>query len=234
MKIAIMQPTFLPWIGYFSMMNFVDTFVLLDDVQFDKRSWQQRNRILSSTGPLWITIPIITKNLSKQKINEARILYEKDFVKSMIKTIESNYVKARYFEDYSDEIFKIFKTRPQKLSTLTINLILLIKDFLDIKTNIILSSEIKAEGKKDKLLANISEQLQAKVYVSPPSSSRYLDESDEFKKKKIKVEYFQFQHPVYSQMYEKFEPHMSVIDLLFNCGLKSKTYLTNNSNSKIN
>ncbi len=223
-----MQPTFMPWIGYFSMMKKVDKFVLLDDVQFDRRSWQQRNRILTKEGPIWLTVPVIKKNLRHQKINEVKILYEKDFINSFKKTIQQNYSNSKYYLNYSSKIYSILEERNEYLSELTIKLIFLFKEFLKIKTDVILSSTLIKSGKKEKLLLDICKHLGAKTYVSPPSSREYLDSSNIFNQANISLEYFNFEHPIYNQLNEKFVSHMSIIDLLFNCGTNSITYIEQN------
>ena len=225
MKIAIMQPTFLPWIGYFSMMSEVDKFVLLDDVQFERRSWQQRNKILTSNGPIWLTVPVANKSLRLQQINDVQILYEKDFIKKIIRSIELNYSKAPHYKLYSKKIYSILEERPKKLSILTIRLIKEIKKILEIKTKLILSSEMNINGKREERLLNICLSLKAKTYLSPPNSKSYLDQSDIFNKNNIVLEYFNYSHPTYPQLIKEFQPYISVIDLIFNCGRSSKDYL---------
>ena len=226
MKIAIMQPTFLPWVGYFSMMSAVDKFVLLDDVQFERRSWQQRNKILANNGPIWLTIPVVSKNLRSQKINDVQILYEKDFIKKIIRSIEINYLKAPHYKKYSENIYSILKERPKNLSDLTISLIKEIKKILKIKTDIILSSELNIQGKREERLLNICLLLEAKVYLSSPNSKNYLDKTDIFNQNNIALEYYDYSHPIYPQLIKEFQPYISVIDLIFNCGEKSKDYLS--------
>ena len=225
MKIAIMQPTFIPWIGYFSMMQYVDKFVILDNVQFDKRSWQQRNKIRTKEESIWLTIPVKSKKQHLQKINEVEILYDKDFICKIIKTIESNYKKTSFYNDFSSELFSLMLERPKFLSDLTIKLIIYIKEYLEIKTEIIIASDMNVEGKKDTLLANICQLLKASRYISPVGSQIYLDNSLDFKSKEIKIEYFDFIHPNYKQTFFNFMPYMSIIDLIFNFGPKSKEYL---------
>ena len=99
MKIAIMQPTFMPWIGYFGMMEIVDTMVILDDVQFDKRSWQQRNKIKTESGARWITIPVKSKGLFTQLISEVEIDNEIKKQRKIISTIQNNYSNTKYFKN---------------------------------------------------------------------------------------------------------------------------------------
>ena len=220
-----MQPTFLPWVGYFSMMSSVDKFILLDDVQFERRSWQQRNKILTANGPIWITIPVISKNLRNQNIRDVKILYEKDFIKKIIKTIETNYLKAPFYVKYSKKIYNILEERPQNLSTLTTKLIHEIKKILKIKTEVILSSELGIKGKREEKLLNICLFLNANTYLSPINAQNYLDKTKIFRENNVSLEYFNFTHPKYPQLKNDFEPFISVIDLIFNCGEKSSDYV---------
>ena len=97
-RAAIMQPTFLPWCGYFALMASVDLFVFLDDVQFDKRSWQQRNRIKTPQGVIWLTVPVLTKGRRDQTISEAEIQPEAKFPDAMWRTIEMNFLPDVYVE----------------------------------------------------------------------------------------------------------------------------------------
>jgi hypothetical protein len=218
MKVAIMQPTYLPWLGYFGLMQSVDVFILLDFVQFARRSWQQRNQIKTANGPLWLSVPVQSKGKRDQLISEAEIDYGHDFPRSHQKSIEANYKKSAHFDLYSPALFNILNAKNQYLSELTIQLIYWLKEVLGIKTNIRLASEFTKNGAKADLLASICEEVNATEYISPPGSKDYLDESDAFSKCNIPVRYFDFKHPCYAQRFGAFLPYMSIIDLLFNCG----------------
>jgi hypothetical protein len=219
MKVAIMQPTYLPWIGYFALMKSVDVFILLDSVQFSKRSWQQRNQIKTEVGPKWLTVPVSSKGRSDQLIKDVQIDYSTNkFPESHTGLIRQNYRDAHYFSDYSQGIFDILEKEHLLLSDLSTDLILLIKRLLGIKTTIKYSSDYVTSGSKAELLAELCEHVGAAEYVSPPGSKVYLDDSDAFSKKNISVTYFEYRHPVYKQINGDFLPYMSAIDFLFNCG----------------
>lgn len=220
MKIAIMQPTFMPWIGYFGMMEIVDTMVILDDVQFDKRSWQQRNKIKTESGARWITIPVKSKGLFTQLISEVEIDNEIKKQRKIISTIQNNYSNTKYFKNYSDKIFDIIENQNNRLLNLNLSLIQLFTTLLEINTNIILSSEIESYGKKENKLLSICQNLDAKLYLAPPGSKKYLKE-EEFKKNNIEINFYDYNHPIYFQKYGSFISHLSIIDLLFNEGENS-------------
>lgn len=222
--ISIMQPTYLPWMGYFSLINQVDIFVIYDDVQFDKRSWQQRNKIKTQSGTQWLTVPVLTKNKLSQKINDVVISKELSFERDHIKAIEINYSKAPFFKKYKNEVFDCIDNNHHKIIELNFSLIQKISDILNIKTEFIKSSDLKnIDGKKDERLINICKTLSANAYVSPEGSKNYLGEGDSFQDNDIKLEYQLFEHPKYEQIYGSFESHMSIIDALFNCG-SDKTF----------
>ncbi len=220
-SVAIMQPTYLPWIGYFGLMDAVDIFVLLDIVQFDRRSWQQRNRIKTVTGPMWLTVPVISKGKRSQSILETKIDTHQKFPLSHCRSISQNYSKSSHFKKYWPDIENIINSKHDHLSSLTISLISLIKNQLAISTELILASNLSVSGNKDVLLLNICEEVGAKVYISPPGSEGYLGPENCFDGSEVTLKYFSFKHPEYSQLFESFMPYMSIIDLLFNTGKAS-------------
>jgi hypothetical protein len=220
-KIAIMQPTYLPWIGYFALMDSIDIFVYLDSVQFDKRSWQQRNKIKTPNGAQWLSVPVFTKSLSSQLISKVRIDYSQHFPEKHLKTIELAYKKAMYYDTLFDELIAIINRRYDKLCDLNIALIDLLKSKLGITTKCIKSSSLKTEYKKAELLADICENLSADTYISPIGSRDYMKKSKAFLSRNIKVLYNNYVHPRYSQMHGNFIEYLSCIDLLFNKGPKS-------------
>ena len=222
-SIAIMQPTFLPWIGYFALIERVDEFIFFDHVQFEKRSWQQRNKIKTPQDPIWLSVPVSTKGKQAQAINEAEILYEgdKNPLDKIIKSIELNYKKAPFYNDYADDVFEFFADKPNHIAVLNQNIIQWICEKLDIKTPFIQSSTLDVSGTKDDLLVDICQVRNATHYISPPGSKVYLDESDAFEVAGIDLSYHDYNHPEYTQLHGDFEPYMCILDLLFNEGSKS-------------
>ena len=231
LKVAIMQPTYLPWLGYFALMHSVDKFVLLDTVQFSRRSWQQRNQIKTANGELMLTIPVISKGKRDQLIRDTKIDMERDFIENHIKAIIFNYKKAKYFKSYSDQIFDIMLLKHESLFLLTSELINLFKGFLSINTELIFASQFENVGVKDELLANLSGQVGASKFISPPGSKNYIENSKFFDGKNISIDYLKFTHPSYCQLYEPFLPNMSIIDLIFNCGPESLLIIENGLNN---
>jgi len=221
MKLAIMQPTYIPWCGYFALMDYVDKFILLDDVVFDTRSWQQRNKIKTANGELWLTIPVKKKNKSKQLLNNVEIL-NNEFTKKHLNSIKFNYSKTKYFSDYYPKLEEILNSENTLLCDLTIPIIEWIKETLSIETKIIRSSSIVGTAKKADYLVKICIENQANEYISPPGSKNYIQDTEAFKKNNITVKYFIYDHPKYKQQYGKFIPYLSFIDFLFNNGPNTK------------
>jgi hypothetical protein len=221
-KIAIMQPTYLPWLGYFSLISRVDTFVILDCVQFSRRSWQQRNKVKCETGEKLLTIPVDKKSKRGQLINETALFEPQHSLEQHLNIIKLSYKDAPFFNDIIEPLTSIYQDNHQTLTELLLALIIFINEYLNITTPIILSSELSIEGNKDTKLANICETLAHHHYISVEGSRNYLEDSEAFISKSIKISYHQYKHPQYSQLHGEFIPFLSIIDLLFNHGKESK------------
>lgn len=219
-KIAIMQPTYLPWSGYIALAMSVDQFVYLDSVQFSRRSWQQRNRIKTSNGETLLTVPVV-KGPREQNICDVEIFKNGDFPLKHIETLLHAYSKSRYFSDYSEMLFSILNEGHKSLAELNIRISNWIFETLDVKVKTLRSSSLNLSGNKDELLSNICTSLDAEHYVSPIGSSSYLDNSSYFGEEGIKFSYMNYSPTEYKQLYGDFIPSLSVIDLLFNEGKHS-------------
>ena len=218
---AIMQPTYLPWSGYFGLMQSVDVFVLLDSVQFARRSWQQRNQIKTASGAQWLSVPVQSKGKRDQLICEVELDKSSGFAATHRRSIEMSYVKTPHFKQYADTLLPLLDNNSPLLADLTIGLILQLKAQLGITTCVLRSSELDGSGAKADLLASLCKQIGATAYVSPPGSKDYLDDSDAFEQIGVPVQYFEFKHPEYPQPFGEFLPYMSIIDMMFNCGERS-------------
>ena len=219
-SIAIMQPTFLPWIGYFSLIDSVDEFVFFDHVQFEKRSWQQRNKIRTPKQEMWLSVPISSKGKQSQAIKDAKILYDgkKSPFEKIVGSIETNYKKAPYYKDYGEELNVFLLGRPKYISDLNQDVIRWICGKLAVATPIVRSSDLDVTGTKANLLVDVCQARKATRYISTLGSKVYLDESDAFELSGISLSYHEYVHPSYSQIHGEFVPYMSVLDLLFNEG----------------
>jgi hypothetical protein len=226
-SVAIMQPTFLPWIGYFSLLDSVDEFIFLDHVQFEKRSWQQRNKIRNSQGEQWLSVPVRSKGKQKQLIKDVHISYDnmRRPLDKIMKTIETNYKKAPFYNDYYEDLNLILSKNPKHISKLNQDIIQWVCSKLQIITPCILSSEIGVVGARADLLVDICKVKKATHYISPLGSKVYLDETNAFELAGIPISYYNFKHPEYQQLHGGFIPYLSILDLLFNAGPDSRAIM---------
>ena len=227
MIIAIHQPQYLPWLGYFDKVERSDFFVFLDDVQFKKNEWQNRNRIKTaqegssecpSQGWQWITVPVLHK--FGQKINEVKIDNGENWRRKHLNALETNYTKAPHFTEYCDFLKESYGKEWDNLSELNIYFVEYLMKALGIKTPLIKSSTLKVCGEKTDRLVNICKVLEGDTYLSGVGAKDYL-EAEKFERQGLKVIFQDFHHPVYPQLYGEFIPNLSAVDLLFNCGSES-------------
>lgn len=212
-----MQPTYLPWLGYFALIDLADVFVLLDDVQFDRRSWQQRNRIKGPNGEILLTVPVRKASRDTQ-ICSIDINYDQVFPEAHIANIERNYGKSPYLSHAWEPIRSVLETRVGGLAALNICLIETLTSQLGLDVDFVRSSELSADGRRDEYLSRICVELGGTTYLSPEGSRPYLENSVHFKTCGVRVEYLEFIHPTYSQQFGPFIDYLSVVDLLFNAG----------------
>lgn len=220
-SVAIMQPTYLPWVGYFALMDRVDLFIYLDSVQFARRSWQQRNRIKTAQGELMLTIPVLKKGMREQQLCEVQILANGTFPGAHLKAIELSYAKAPYFGRYGTELQSLLAGHSGNLCDLTIGICEWLANSFGIRTPRMRSSQMDNQGAKADLLVHLCQQVGATDYVSPRGSADYLDDSTAFADAKIALHYHEYSHPHYQQLHGDFLPYMGAIDLLFHCGPES-------------
>ena len=231
--LAIMQPTFLPWVGYFGLIASVNEFVFLDDVQFEKRSWQQRNRIKTCNGVGWLTLPILSKGAQYQKIKDTFVDTTSILFSRKLKAnLEFNYRQSLFFDEIHGEIFEAFDCSDGNLADLNISLIKKMCERLGIHTPMRRASQISSTGKKGEKLVSISKALNADVYLSVEGSRGYLEIDNPFEHSGIDVSYFEYRHPTWSQLHGDFAYYTSCIDLLFNEGTASREILLTGLKSK--
>ncbi len=227
MQIVILQPGYLPWLGFFDQLRRCDCFVIYDDVQYTKRDWRSRNRIKTKQGELFLTVPVINSGRYKQLINEAEIDYSQNWVHKHLSTITSAYKNAPFFDQYYPALAETLNVKPKYLLELDINIIKLCANWLSIKTPLVFSSTLNVSGSSTERLVSICQKLNATHYLTGDAAQAYLDLSL-FEQAGISVEYHGYQHPYYQQLYPPFIPYMSVIDLIFNHGDDSFAILSGN------
>ena len=231
-KIAILQSNYIPWKGYFDMINMVDEFILYDDMQYTRRDWRNRNKIKTTNGLVWLTIPVEVKGKYFQKINETTISDPK-WAKEHWATIKQFYNKTKYFKDYKD-LFEPFylNNQEQYLSKVNHALILMINDILGIDTKISWSSDYEIiDGKTERLLSLV-QQAKGTEYISGPAAKDYIADSV-FSDAGVKLSWMDYSgYPEYTQLYPPFEHGVTVLDLIFNEGPEAVHYLKKGMDGK--
>ncbi|MFT5387697.1 MAG: hypothetical protein ACI9F2_000494 [Lysobacterales bacterium] len=227
MIVTIHQPQYLPWFGYFDKADRADVFILLDDVQFKKNDWQNRNRIRTSNGEAWLSIPIVKE--SKQAICHTNINNKTDWKSNHLKTLVMNYTKAPYFKDYITYFEDIFSKEWISLSKLNITLFKQIVTWLGITTQIVKSSDYQVSTDQTMRLVELCQEFKSNTYLAGADGETYMD-INRFKENNITIETQNYEHPIYTQLWtqgnsDNFISHMSIIDLLFNHGPDSLNIL---------
>jgi hypothetical protein len=218
--IGILQPGYLPWLGFFEQLYRSDIFVIYDDVQYDKHSWRNRNRIKTPTGPIWLTVPVLTRGKSGQLVSETLIDNRSHWGEKHLKALQANYARAPFFKEYYPVLGSVLSTPQERLADLDAALIQKIAGLLNLKTEIIRSSQLNIQGDKINRLISLCRHFGAGVFYEGKAGEDYI-EPREFGKNGIRVEFQNYQHPVYRQLHGEFVSHLSIADLLFNHGPES-------------
>jgi len=219
MKLSCHQPNFLPYLGFFHKWKNSDVFVILDDAQFAKNRYINRNRIKTANGVQWLTVPVVQKGLHKQKICDANIDGH-GWKNKMLRSVRHSYKNTPFFDRYFDELEYLIKISGKKLSEFNTTILIWLAIEFDINIPFVRSSKLKVNGKSTERIIRLCKKLGADKYLSGESGHKY-HEDDLFVVSGIKVEYTAFEEPKYNQPYGDFEPNMSAIDFLFNCGPES-------------
>jgi len=227
MRIGILQPGYVPWLGFFEQMHRSDIFVIYDDVQYDKESWRNRNRIKTADGVQWLTVPVIAKFSEHPLINQVKIDNSSDWNKKHLLTIKQNYSKAPFFKQYIDIFEEAYTKEWEYLIDIDMYFIIKLAECLGInKEKIMKSSTLNIKGDRLERLVEICKRFKANIFYEGASGKNYIDDNY-FNEHGIKVEFQDYKHPRYKQLFGDFVPYLSVIDLLFNHGDKSLVILIN-------
>ena len=226
MILSIHQPEHMPWLGFLNKLDASDTFVILDNVQYRHKYFQNRNKIKGANGPVWLNVPVGSANRRETKIKDIQINNNSNWGEKNWKSMHYAYGKSKYFKDYSGYFESTFLKEWTNLCDLNIDIIENLLGFLEIETNIQRASELPVKGQGEKLILDLCKHYSPEVYISGITGiAGHGDRfENEFVKAGIKVAYQDFTHPVYEQNHLKkkdFVPYMSAIDLLFNYGEQS-------------
>lgn len=218
MKCVIMQPTYMPWAGYLNLISQADIFVFLDDVQYEQRSWQSRNRILLNGQPRWITVPV--RCLSQlQVINTIQIDDEQKWRHKHFQLIKQSYTKHPYIEEVLEVVKIILDTTINSLADLNIQLIQAFSANLGIFPQFKRASDLNVSGKRSEHLFKICQSVGCDEYLSPVGSTQYLMEDGVFDNSSIRLLFQDYIPTPYPQMKsDSFLSHLSIIDVVANLG----------------
>lgn len=227
MKVVILQPSYIPWRGYFHQIQKADLFVFYDCVQYDAEGWRNRNQIKTSAGPLWLTIPVRAKGHTSlgTPIKDVVIDPVKPWRNKHLRSIEQNYSKAPHFARYAPLLREFYAREDAKLADFTCDFTVALARELGIAhTQFARSSTIAAEGAKTDRLLSILQQVGATHYLSGPAARGYLEE-EKLAAAGIALEYMSYDYPEYPQLHGAFQPQVSIIDLLCNTGPDAARYI---------
>tara|TARA_B100001057_G_C22709417_1_gene895075 strand:+ start:153 stop:854 length:702 start_codon:yes stop_codon:yes gene_type:complete len=228
MNLTAHQPVYLPWLGLFHKIHLTDFFCYFDIAQYQHKDFNNRNLIKTDKGPIWLSVPVQSKNHFEKKIKDIKII-NNGWNKKHFKSILYAYKNAKFFDDYIIGIEEILiKKKFKYLSDLNLEFIKFGIDILNIKTKIIKASDYNFEGKKSALVLDMCLKLNANKYLFGAQGKNYAD-NNQFILNKVKPYYQKYNHPIYSQLHGDFLNNMSFIDLIFNEGPRARQILLSNN-----
>ena len=201
--------------------------MFLDDTQYSKNSWRNRNQIKTPSGLQWVTVPVRQERLN-QLISETGIDNSAPWLRKHLGAWQVNYARAPYFDVVMEILSGLNGDKEETISQLNIRLIRRICEYLQISTPMMLSSELASEGDKTERLIDLLKKLNATTYLSGPSADAYLDK-EAFRRNGIGLEYKSYDYEPYPQLWGAFEGAVTVLDLIANCGPLSRGFIRSNS-----
>ncbi|WP_221899167.1 WbqC family protein [Hymenobacter sediminicola] len=223
-KVAILQSNYIPWKGYFDLLNSVDDFIFYDEVQYTKNDWRNRNRIKTAQGVQWLTIPVRQEQLA-QKISETRV-DDLGWGARHWRTLAQNYSRAAYFEQYKEQLQELYcGPNSEFLSQINQRFIRALNELLGIRTRLHSSIDFQVHGDRTARLVELVQAVGGTEYVSGPAARVYLD-ADQFAQAGLGLRWMSYAgYPEYPQVHGSFEHHVSVLDLLLNAGPAASRYM---------
>lgn len=223
-SLAAIQPSFLPWRGFFDMIHKVDVFIFYDDAQYSREAWRNRNKIKTAQGVQWLTVPVLTSGHSTEPIHDIRIDDRHPWRRKHLEAIRHSYRKAPYFDRYFPLLSEAYAQPWELISELDIHLTKLVAELLGIQVQWVRSSDLGFTSRRTDRLIEFCTAFAADRYLSGPTAQDYI-EPEKFDKAGISLEYQVYDYPPYPQLHGDFEPFVSAIDLLFNVGDQAAMYI---------
>jgi hypothetical protein len=223
--LVVLQPGYLPWLGYFDLLSKADVFVHYDDVQFDKHGWRNRNRVKGPKGAIWLTVPVLHHGRGGQSILEVEIDDRRDWRRKHLSTIGQLYAHATFVDSILPRLREIIERPWPRLVDLDLALIDWLAEEIGISTPCYRASQLDIGGDRIERLVNLCEYFGASRYISGNAARDYLDVT-RFAAAGIEVVWHDYAHPTYAQQHGKFVPYLSVLDLVLNAGARSLSVLS--------
>ncbi len=234
MRVSILQPGYLPWLGFFEQVYKSDVFVIYDDVQYDKHGWRNRNKIKTARGIQWLTVPVLFSLKKPASVKDVKIDNAQDWQKKHFLSVKQSYSNAPFFNKYFGILEEAYLKRWEYLLELDIYFIMRLSECLGMShKNIVLSSTLNVKGDRIEKLINICKIFKADIFYEGAAGKNYIPDTA-FAMNGINVDFQDYKHPVYHQLYGEFAPYLSVIDLLFNHGEESVSILTGKKFHEVN
>jgi hypothetical protein len=227
--LVVLQPSYLPWLGYFDQVRRSDVFVFYDDVQFDKNGWRNRNRVKTAKGPVWLTVPVRQRGRAGQRIDQVEVDGRIPWARKHLRTIQEAYARAPFLADYLPDLADLLQREWTRLADLDIALSRQMCAWFGLERRMYRSSELGIEGSRNARLLALCRHFDADRYFSGTAARDYLDASL-FDAAGIAVEWQDFPHPQYPQLHGKFVPFMSALDCVFNVGADCAALLEPSAN----
>jgi hypothetical protein len=219
--VVVLQPGYLPWLGFFDQVRRADVFIYYDDVQYDKHGWRNRNRVKTQDGAQWLTVPVRHSGGGGfPRIIDVEIDNRTPWARKHVATLRQAYARAPFLRQYLPELEDLLQRRWDRLVDLDLACAAMIAGWLGLRPRFERSSALHIGGERSARLVDICRRFGAATYVSGDAAEAYLD-VDLFRRSGMAVEWQRYAHPTYPQLHGDFVPYLSAIDLLFNCGDES-------------
>lgn len=209
------QPAYLPWLGYFDKIKRSDVFIFLDTVQYEKNSYTNRNKIKTANGPVWLSVPVIKTNHFDKIMSEMMIDKNSKWQKKHLNSIHMAYARTPHFKELFPKLQELYEKDYDTIVDITWEHLMFWLDILKIHTKVVRSSELNVTSKKSDFVYDLCKAVDADYYISGAMGKDYL-EVEKFEAAGIEVEFQDYRHPVYPQLYGDFIPNMGIVDFAMN------------------
>lgn len=222
--LVVLQPGYLPWLGFFDQFRRADIFVYYDDVQYDTHGWRNRNRIKTQHGAQWLTVPVRHSGLERPRILDVAIDGRTPWARKHVASVRQAYARAPFLSRYLPDLQAVLERSWERLVDLDIAVVELMCRWLGLARRVERSSALGIDGERSERLVRLCRHFGAGIYLSGNAAQEYL-ETALFEREGIRVEWQNFRHPVYPQFHGEFMPFLSALDLVLNCGDDARAVL---------